>query len=139
MQDVIRSSELLWLVQDGAVYACGPGTEVDGDNSVLVLAATALDALKLASRYDAGELQPDNQPYAGRTVCALRSTAVRAYRVYNRLTGADLGVHVGDGIAAAHEAMCRDAGYEDAAECAGVLGYSVQELIAELEFQELDS
>ena len=50
----------LYLVQDGEATECGPDTEGDGTNSVVVAATTPDSALRIASAYDRAQIQMDN-------------------------------------------------------------------------------
>jgi hypothetical protein len=56
------------------------------------------------------------------------------FAIHSRASAADLGVWPGATVAEAHDALCRDAGYTDAADCAARLGTTTAELRAELVF-----
>ena len=63
--------KILYLVSGGeAIVATGDETP-DGTAAIFAHAYTPEDALDLARRYDAGEIQPDNVQACGQTIGAL--------------------------------------------------------------------
>lgn len=64
--------ENLYLVCDGIATELAYPIDFDGETSVLALADSEGEALRLAGEYDRGELMYDNWEWNGQTVAALR-------------------------------------------------------------------
>lgn len=61
----------LFLVEEGEVSPAGCDAEWDGERSVLVLATSEEEALKVASAYDAGVIDAGNTTFDGKTIAVV--------------------------------------------------------------------
>ena len=62
----------LYLINQGEAKQVAYIPEVDGAESILALADSPASALRAATLYDRGELQPDNHVWNGQAIVALR-------------------------------------------------------------------
>lgn len=69
----------LYIVGNGEITEIDPkdamDADVDGENSVLVIAESVTAAVKAASAYDRGEIGIDNHVIDGITVAAVQQSA----------------------------------------------------------------
>ena len=64
----------LYLVMDGQATICGSDEipeDVNGSESVLVIAESPVAALVVAAKWDAGLVAPDNVVWSGETIVAI--------------------------------------------------------------------
>lgn len=90
----------LYLVKEGTVTKIDAPVEFDGNNSVLAVAESFADALKLAEDYDNGLIQYDNIEWKGSTIAALFPSSYKAFGENDLTPGLPVFMHTFTGSVA---------------------------------------